>query len=565
MTDDRFQPLLAEPMIMARVLRLFAFCAVIVLGGGVVSAQPVSTTVSSIEWATAQACIIVRATIDSVSVHELKDGLYPNQGVRRFQTVSIHVRETLRGEHEERLQFVHDGDFSTFRLADLQARKQEMLLFLDSSLRGGEINRATGEYAYTRFPLKVASAIVLDADRCRWTHTSVPVLSADLKRVNTPRQTIEAVKLYLKSHQGDEASKPETKLLPPELRGGFHQATLMFPPNAGPNPPGSKMKPPLLGFEQFEEQFSKPPPAERKPSYSRKGTGAISVYALEVMAADSDVIVRGIVEKSCFVSRVDGPTGDSFAAEVRVIESIKGETNDRISCFISDAGDLDKLQRDKREVVFFLRNNKTDRVADPRGVLEFRTRGGHWDDSAIVLDKTVAEVLFEDLTWRHEPAEILHRLRSVVRKPDGANDDANVKKGTRRMATRMGENKSLALFRFHPPTSIAADSSIAGNPNSRVYLSLNSDLQENARKWASAESQDLRWVAARALVYFRSDENADVLMKLLDDNATWERREMLSMTGLPYPYEPEFLVRWEAWHVLAGWGYDVPRPAFGRR
>jgi hypothetical protein len=49
---------------------------------------------------------------------------------------------------------------------------------------------------------------------------------------------------------------------------------------------------------------------------------------------------------------------------------------------------------------------------------------------------------------------------------------------------------------------------------------------------------------------------------MLGDEATWERRDMLRMTGLAYPFQPEFLVRWEAFHVLAGWGYDASQPVF---
>ena len=51
---------------------------------------------------------------------------------------------------------------------------------------------------------------------------------------------------------------------------------------------------------------------------------------------------------------------------------------------------------------------------------------------------------------------------------------------------------------------------------------------------------------------------------LLADDSTWERKEMLAMTQLSYPFEPEYLVRWEAWHVLEGWGYDPPEVKFAR-
>ena len=70
------------------------------------------------------------------------------------------------------------------------------------------------------------------------------------------------------------------------------------------------------------------------------------------------------------------------------------------------------------------------------------------------------------------------------------------------------------------------------------------------------------WLAARAMIYFKSDKNATILKQLLDDSAAWDRREMLVMTELAYPFEPRLLVRWEAWHVLAGWGYNPPEVTF---
>nr|MBC8873413.1 hypothetical protein [Planctomycetota bacterium] len=63
--------------------------------------------------------------------------------------------------------------------------------------------------------------------------------------------------------------------------------------------------------------------------------------------------------------------------------------------------------------------------------------------------------------------------------------------------------------------------------------------------------------------YFKSDENAAILKTMLDDDAAWGRIDMLHMTGILWPYSPKFLVRWEAWHTLAGWGFDVPKTSFG--
>lgn len=40
--------------------------------------------------------------------------------------------------------------------------------------------------------------------------------------------------------------------------------------------------------------------------------------ALELMAADSDAIVRGVIEDWCFVAATEAPTGPSCGAEIRV-------------------------------------------------------------------------------------------------------------------------------------------------------------------------------------------------------------------------------------------------------
>jgi hypothetical protein len=555
-------------------LRRGLLMAIVAAFAAAANAQPVSGSAASVEWAAADCCAIVRAVIDDVSIHELKDGLYPNAGVRRYQTVTARVLDTLKGEHADRLQFVNDGDFRGFRLAELQAKKQELLLFLDPSLRRGIINFATGEYAYARFPLAVAGAIVLNDNGCRWTHTNVPVLSARLDRLVSAKQTLDAVKAYVDGHSQRTPVRSETMELPPKLRGGYYKATLTIPADEDSSSRGQARptEQAILDFEQFEERFAKPPPADGKPSFSRKGTGAVSVYALEAMAADCDAIVRGAIEKACFVARTDGPKGDSYGVRLRVIEWIKGKVGggraeegragDRVACYVIDAGDLDTLRREETEIVLFMRANQDQGVAHPYGALEYRVRGGHWDDSAIVLDGESAdgqsaEVLFADLTWHRKSDEIIERLRGAVKEASG--DDAAM----RSRYSCAGDPPPL--FRFHPPTTVAADSTIEGNPHSHVYLPIDRSLEENARKWAAADSKDLRWVAARAMVYFKSDENAAILRRMLDDDATWGRREMLHMTGLSHPYEPELLVRWEAWHVLAGWGYDAPRPEFAIR
>jgi hypothetical protein len=532
--------------------RLASFTAVIVACIGTASAQPVSTSASSVEWVAVNSCLIVRGVIDDVSVHDLKDGLHPYQGIHRYQTVSVRVLETLHGKHFDRLQFVEDGDFGPFRLTDLKQNQQELLLFLEPWMASRKFNRASGGYAYTRFPLVVKEVILLAPENCRWSHNSVPVLDSQQTRLSTPKKVIDTIAAYLKSHREQGPVQSATTLLPPELRSGYYQVSFTFPVDAD----DAAAKELILDFEKFRERFAEPPAAEKKPPYLRTRGGYVGVYALELMAADCDVIVRGVIEDFCFVSRSEDPTGDSCGVRLRVIEAVKGKVPEQITCFVSDARDLDELRRGRQELILFLRSNRKLPTAYPAGALEFRTRAGLWDDSAIVLIKETAEVLFADLTWHRDPDEIIAKLRAAVQPSE--NIDKRV------VSPPACPDAALPIFDFHPPASIAAGASIAGNPYSVIYLPVNRELEARARKWAVADNPDLRWVAARAMVYFKSDENAAVLRRMLDDEATWERREVIRMTGLSYPWQPEFLVRFEVWHVLSGWGYQAPRPEFSR-
>ena len=178
----------------------------------------------------------------------------------------------------------------------------------------------------------------------------------------------------------------------------------------------------------------------------------------------------------------------------------------------------------------------------------------------IVLNDRDAEVLFADLTWHRKPDEILKRLRAATESQRSKKQENSAE----RAPTGHG-HRGPPVFNVHPPESISAGSSIAGNESSVIYLPVDQDLEANARQWAVSDNKDLRWLGARAMIYFKSDKNAALLRTLLDDDATWGRREMLHLIAPQTGEEPELLVRWEAWHVLDGWGYDCSETEFPRQ
>lgn len=512
------------------------------------SAQPIATSDASVEWVAADSPLIVRAVIEDVAVHALKDGLHVDSGIHRFQTVTVRVLETLRGEPVDRLQFVQDGDFHGVRLAELEADKQEVLLFLEPWARHPNFYRSQGGYAYARFPFAVHRVIVLAPEKVYWTHSDLPVRSSNLTGLSTPKQVTDAIRSYLDKRRGQLPPQDAFIHLPVGLREGHADVVFRFPVDVQRHPPAYTPPPSAahLDFMAFQNQYGRRPPAESKPPYLRTQSGYVGVYALEQMAADCDAIVRAVIERHCFVFREDDPTGDCYGAELRVVETLKGRTAKRITCYLYDSRDLDKLQREKQELLLFLRDNQDGSAGPPDGALDYRLRAGLWDDSVIVLDEDAAEALFADLTWHRKPEEILARVRAALEAPPLRSEQQGV------------------VFAFHPPRSVAAGSSIAGNQYAVVYLPINDALEKNARRWTAANNQDLRWLAARALIYFKSDKNADLLRGMLDDDAMWSRREMRQLTQLEYPHQPDYLIRWEAWHVLAGWGYDSPEPSFKR-
>jgi len=529
-------------------IRTVSFGVALLACVGVACAQPTPSWHLSVESLAAESPLILRAVIDDVSVRVL-DPQDPRKAFHRYQTISVRVLETLKGKPIERLQFVQDGSDSSFEPSKLQKDKQELLLFLQPWMRSRKFSRSTDGYAYTRFPYILEHVAILTPQEVRFAWSSVPPLSADLTKLSTPAQLIDTVNTYLKHHRDQEPVRDVTIELPPHLRGGAYLAFLTFPADARARRPQSAAEEPVVDFATFKQRFGKTPPGEKKPPYRHRGV------ALELMAADCDVIVRGVIEDSCLADVGGNYTRPSSGVRMRVLETLKGKAPGQVNFYASYARDLEALQRERQELVVFLRNQL---LSGPAAALGYETRAELWDDSVIVLNDRDAEVLFADLTWHRKPDEILKRLR-VATESQRSKKQENSTESARSVQGHRGP----VVFDVRPPNSISAGSSIAGNGFSVIYLPVDQDLEANARQWAVSDNKDLRWLGARAMIYFKSDKNAALLRTLLDDGATWSRGEMLQLIGThPQTGEPEFLVRWEAWSVLDGWGYDAPKPIF---
>ncbi len=316
--------------------------------------------------------------IEDVTVHALPDGLHGHAGIHRYETVSVRVLETLRGPRANRLQFVEDGDWGSHQLAELRRNKQEALLFLEPWSRSSRFRRASGGYAYTRFPYVARNVLILGPSAPQWAFTRVPVLSDLMTRLTSSAQVLETVKNFLKNYDDHLPLRTAMTKLPPELCAGYYMVTFTATlqqraaGQAGANRESANQ--PVLDFEKFKDRFAKEAPANKKPPYLRNRGGYIGVQALELMAADCDAVVRGVIDENCFVSRSDDPTGDHYGVKFRVLEAIRGNSAKEITCFVRDAHDLEELRRSKQELVLFLRSNLDQGIAYPEGALQYRLR-----------------------------------------------------------------------------------------------------------------------------------------------------------------------------------------------
>jgi len=147
-------------------------------------------------------------------------------------------------------------------------------------------------------------------------------------------------------------------------------------------------------------------------------------------------------------------------------------------------------------LVVFRRSNRNRPLPYPAAAFGYRTRDVLWDDSVIVLNRQNAEVLFADLTWHREPNEILDRLRAVTERErmDNAEDDLE---SSRYVHAHTGP----PVFEVHPPATIAAGSSIAGNVYCRVYLPVDQDLRRLKNRSSSCDGKHGTCWTARAMTF----------------------------------------------------------------
>ena len=256
------------------------------------------------------------------------------------------------------------------------------------------------------------------------------------------------------------------------------------------------------------------------------------IDSVEWMAADSSLIVRGTVIAEQINEEPAGYVWHTVA--FRVEETLKGQHRPTLK-FIVQTNTIDKeigrWRDERRPLLAFLDDS-------PRVVARWGSR--KWARYPFAPRTGYRKGSFIELGRQGLPACYTLDLRALA--------------GTEPIL-------EAARSAIHGPVSTARLYShsfmIPGENLKRLTVPVDSRLEAQARRWIRSADKDVRVLGVSALIYFRSDENAELLKSLVNDPASWEHQ---LVSGVGERRERVFEVREEAWSVLDAWGVQVSHP-----
>jgi hypothetical protein len=263
---------------------------------------------------------------------------------------------------------------------------------------------------------------------------------------------------------------------------------------------------------------------------------SITVETLDWMAADSQVIVRAVVTD--FVHEVDDSKTEWDTVVIKVRETLKGQHRPFHTFVIqnyrsSDHTELSRYKKSGQELLVFLVESKrfgkkvalyglTPRRASHRGLIELAVDA----KTPMGGDRFVYTL---DLKNLRQPKEILDYTRTAI---------------------TAGEK--IKKLRSHSFQSTETPGWVT-----RV-VPVDERLARQARRWVASNDPKWRLEGAKALQYFKSDENVAALKKLLKDPDY--RLTDLGQDGQVTKRHRLYEVRQAAFASLKEMGIQVPEP-----
>lgn len=157
------------------------------------------------------------------------------------------------------------------------------------------------------------------------------------------------------------------------------------------------------------------------------------------------------------------------------------------------------------------------------------------------LEEGKLEIFTADLTLLRKPDEVIQAAREAARQmPSGV--------------------KRIHTFKLKVPRELAADTQWEPyyHTSGHLVLSVPADdqLQKRALGYLRSDDYQQRAEGAKALRFFKSDENVARLKPLLDDPARYLRHHAEEGRGR----EAIYIVRYAAYETLKAWQIDVEQP-----
>jgi hypothetical protein len=229
---------------------------------GSACAQPLAFDAESVEWQTAKAQVIVHGLIEKTEKHKRDDDYV-------FYTVTFRVLETLKGKPAETLQFVCDRHLHSHERDEREASGDEWIVFLQDWRRVPHFSRTGGDYPYSRFPLRMVEAISLTPETATAIYSPNPLVTQDVTPISTPAEVNETIRRFLGEDRRGQLLRADVIRPKAPAWCRCSDMTVTRPRTSRPIA--------TIDFATFKTKFGREPPAERKPPYTRHGTGYIGV------------------------------------------------------------------------------------------------------------------------------------------------------------------------------------------------------------------------------------------------------------------------------------------------
>ncbi len=266
-----------------------------------------------------------------------------------------------------------------------------------------------------------------------------------------------------------------------------------------------------------------------------------TVETLDWMAADSQVVVRAVVVD--YVREVDGPKRKWITVVIKVRETLKGQHKPFHTYVVPDWDhhEVPRWKKTERELLVFLADTRPANVG-----------ARWWCEKAALYDLTLRNS-YGSVIELTAPAKLGTNIAHLGKVYTlDLRDPTEPKKVLQYARDAIAANKKVKRLREHHLVWPRGAATFTRK------VPVNELLERQARRWASSDDQFLREEGARALKFFKSDENVTALKKLLTDGSvvTHQKQEgaRIIETHRTYP------VRAAAFASLKVLGIEVPEP-----